>query len=712
MRIGRVMISLLEAKGCSRLPFNFSTRIEASKSECDGSSRFSSRVVDSSNLRFRGREVRIVNSNRGRGGVDMSATRLLGLIAIAGLAGFVIWSAFLRPPAPPNQMDGTDEELTADPPPPDPRTSFPTAFRNVRPGVKYVGDASCAECHRAIDESYHAHPMGRSAAFVSSTSSIEKMDPGSQPSFSVGKHGLRVEKTPGGFVHHVSASDSAGQALPEYSIRAELAIGSGTRGRSYLAVQSGAVWQTPISWFTSSNRWDLSPGFDLGNGGRRAITAECLFCHVDRVEPIRGSVNRYREPLLPTQPSIGCERCHGPGELHVAERRLDRPAGGAVDSSIVNPKHLSPELQSAICAQCHLQGQQRVARRGREFDEFRPGLPLEQFMTVFVRHPNLVDWHRSVGQFEQLERSQCRIASRGRLVCTSCHDPHSKPSAERKDAHFRARCQTCHESGSKACSAPISERRSQSDSCIACHMPQTGSSNIAHASVTDHRILRRPTPLPPPSGLIPGESPLTRFSTGPHVPGDAELERDLGIALARIMGQSRDATIRESANETLERSLRSWRGDADAWFASSLIRRAGGDGAGASRAAANALRLEPDSAAALAFAAELALAARQFTEAERLATKLIALAPTNVEPLAIRALALGGQVNWVKAEQDCRAALAIHPLHPRVRLAFAVCRHHLGDADGGRREAATAAGLCTDARTRQSFEEWYRTQTR
>src|SRR5262245_6637717 len=35
-------------------------------------------------------------------------------------------------------------------------------YQNTRPEVKYVGDATCAECHPKEAESYRRHPMGRS----------------------------------------------------------------------------------------------------------------------------------------------------------------------------------------------------------------------------------------------------------------------------------------------------------------------------------------------------------------------------------------------------------------------------------------------------------------------------------------------------------------------------------------------------------------------
>jgi len=55
------------------------------------------------------------------------------------------------------------------------------------------------------------------------------------------------------------------------------------------------------------------------------------------------------------------------------------------------------------------------------------------------------------------------------------------------------------------------ESRQRDDSCIACHMPRSGSSDIVHTAVTDHRILRKPETegaSRPPSPLPPGEAPM------------------------------------------------------------------------------------------------------------------------------------------------------------------------------------------------------------
>ena len=643
-------------------------------------------------------------------------SRALILLALACAVAVAFWTFVHITPQPSPTADETESPLVPDPPTADPRVTFPTVFRNVKPEVQYVGDASCAGCHKKIDKTFHAHPMGRSAEFVGRATPIERYDPMARTSFAIGGHELRVEQTPTGIVHHVGARDSTGASLPDYAIAANLAIGSGTRGRSYLSIQAGAVWQSPISWFSPKGRWDLSPGFDLGTDGRRAIIPECLFCHVDRVEPVPGALNRYREPLFPIQAAIGCERCHGPGALHVAERTASGIPARVPDTSIVNPNHLPSELRSSVCAQCHLQGQERVVRRGRSLYEFRPGLPLEQFVTVFVRHPDLVDLHRSVGQFEQMESSRCFTASKSRLGCTTCHDPHESPSAATTGEYYRDRCLTCHGPGSKECSARPSERRAKVDACTLCHMPSSGSSNIAHASVTDHRILRRAILSPPPRGLAYGVPPLVPFRTGPNVPSELERERDLGIALARVVGKTPNPATRSLlgglATDRLSVSLKMWRGDADGWIAASASYTARGDQAEASKAADAARTLAPESELALELEADTAIAVGKFDAAVNAATKQIEMNPTATDPRVTRALAFVHQRDWAKAEDDCRKALDIHPLHPRARLLLAVCRHHQGDPAGGRKEAATAAGLLTAPRDRSSFVEWYQEKTR
>ena len=52
--------------------------------------------------------------------------------------------------------------------------------------------------------------------------------------------------------------------------------------------------------------------------GASVFDPKCLFCHCNAVEPVADTLNRYRPPLFRGH-AIGCERCHGPGELHVGD---------------------------------------------------------------------------------------------------------------------------------------------------------------------------------------------------------------------------------------------------------------------------------------------------------------------------------------------------------------------------------------------------------
>ena len=130
-------------------------------------------------------------------------------------------------------------------------------------------------------------------------------------------------------------------------------------GIAYLIERDEFLFQSPIAWYARAQRWDLPPGYQKSNRHFDApIHSACLFCHSNRSEPVAGTANRYRPPFFAGH-AIGCERCHGPGELHAADPIL---VGGR-DLTIVNPAALEPELRDAVCQQCHLNGQKRVLRR-------------------------------------------------------------------------------------------------------------------------------------------------------------------------------------------------------------------------------------------------------------------------------------------------------------------------------------------------------------
>ncbi len=407
-------------------------------------------------------------------------------------------------------------------------------FRTVGPGVGYVGDAACARCHAAITESFHAHPMGRSVATAEAATGPGPGAVTPQATFDARGYRYAVERRDGRLIHRERRLDEAGRPVAEVEAAVGHAVGSGELGISFLVERDGLVSLSPIAWYGQGRRYDLSPGFDVRNYHfERVVVPECLSCHSDGAHPAGGALNRYEAPLE-LRP-IGCERCHGPGDLHVRGPGLGREG---FDPTIVNPRRLAPVLRESVCEQCHLQGDYRVARYGRDPADFRPGLPLDEFVATFFVTEKL-DRAKVVGQVEQMHASRCSEASAGALGCISCHDPHGRPAPDRRVAHFRASCLACHDS--HGCSLPEPDRRARQpdDSCIACHMPRRDAVEVAHTAMTDHRIPRVAGALEYPPARAGGMAPVIRFGSGrADGPSGTEADRDLGIALFRDLQNS------------------------------------------------------------------------------------------------------------------------------------------------------------------------------
>jgi predicted CXXCH cytochrome family protein len=406
-------------------------------------------------------------------------------------------------------------------------------FKNARPGVAYVGDAACARCHRDIALAYRSHPMGRSLA------PIAVINDGASTKIATGlpinEKGVQytIEHRGGRVFHKAMRSDTDGTLFAQVEAEVRFALGSGTRGIAFLIERDGFLFQSPIAWFAQERRWDISPGYGeltTNPNFERPIQPDCLFCHTNQFRAVAGTANRYETPIFQGH-AIGCERCHGPGELHVQRDGLSTES----DFTIVNPARLTPALRDSVCQQCHLQGSIRFARAGREPLDYRPGLPIHRFLAVYLLKNKNLGRFEAVGHVEQMETSRCFVASKGELGCISCHDPHRVPAPNIRVAYYRDRCLECHEK--KGCALPFGQRQSrgQGDDCIACHMPRPVIANVPHTAATDHRILRG-LPGSVPEGPRdaagqPAESPLLDF----HWPLLTEEERrdaarDTGVA--------------------------------------------------------------------------------------------------------------------------------------------------------------------------------------
>ncbi len=598
----------------------------------------------------------------------------------------------------------------------DPRRTFPSPYRNLQPEVEYVGDQVCQKCHDDICQSYHGHPMGRSlvpAALLGAVKAAEVK----ATAFDV--QGLRytVECRDGHMFHRETARDFRGKLIGEREEEVAYAVGSGKRGHSFLVNDKGYLFLSPIGWYARKKTWDLSPGYAENNlHFDRPITLSCLFCHCQHVEPVENTSNRYRQPLF-QQLAIGCERCHGPGQLHVQSRRRNDGLMADTDDTIVNPARLEPALREAVCQQCHLQGQTGVQRRGRQMFDFRPGMPLQLFRSVFVWSPGRAPRQKAVGQVEQMYSSRCFRSSGGKLGCISCHDPHREPEPAEKIDYFRKRCLNCHESKTP-CRLPLAARLSQRDDCIRCHMPSLNT-DIPHSSATDHRIRRRPEVDESLSQrLAPrqaGEGLIVNFYQDTLQAGDAEAERDYGIALMNLAaGQLPPEDIKdwlvEQALPRLVGAVDRAPDDSDAWEALGFAQLLQGRPAESLKSFETVLNRTPLRETALSRAASVAEQLGRRSEALELWRRVIEVNPWQWQYHYHRAQIRFEMGEWANALAACREALRLDPFLVEVRMLQVRCLLAQGEKENALAAFDELLSLKPDQANR--LRRWFSEQTR
>jgi hypothetical protein len=154
--------------------------------------------------------------------------------------------------------------------------------------------------------------------------------------------------------------------------------------------------------------------------------ADCGPCHTTGYNPegnqddLPGLVGTWAEP------GIKCERCHGPGSLHV-----ENPYGVLMEV----------DRDSEQCGECHLRGAPEAVNASGGF----------------IRHHE---------QYEELFQSKHIV-----LDCVKCHDPHVGVVQLRQadEQTTRTQCENCHFKNAKYQDSEIHPTVAD---CIDCHMPR------------------------------------------------------------------------------------------------------------------------------------------------------------------------------------------------------------------------------------------------
>lgn len=380
-------------------------------------------------------------------------------------------------------------------------------YLNHSDTAHYVGMSQCRLCHENIYNTFIQTGMGKSFEHANPQKSAATFN----------KHSVIYDKHSDFYYYPFWQGDIL--KIMEYRLQGkdtvhkrienvDYIIGSGQHTNSHMMNTNGYITQMPMTFYTQKKQWNLPPGFEDGNNTRfsRKIGLECMSCHNSYPNFVKGSENKYNS--LPE--GITCERCHGPGSIHVQHRQqgITVDTSKYIDYSIVNPGKLSIDLQFDVCQRCHLQGN-TVLKNGKSFYDFKPGMKLSDYMTVFLpRYTNNDNQFIMASHADRLKQSQCFIQTfqpetnsntlrpyKNSLTCVTCHNPHVSVTVTGKET-FNNACKNCHNTGksTKQCSETLAVRTKKQDNCVSCHMPKSGSIDIPHVTVHDHYI-RKPQKL-------------------------------------------------------------------------------------------------------------------------------------------------------------------------------------------------------------------------
>ncbi len=369
-------------------------------------------------------------------------------------------------------------------------------YLNHSDSARYVGMNTCKLCHQGIYNTFINTGMGKSFDIATKLKSSGDF-----------KNATFFDKE--NDLHYKAFWDKDSLYIKEFRIgndttclrteQVNYIIGSGQHTNSHIQNVNGYLNQMPMTFYTQKRKWDLPPGFENGMNTHftRKIGLECMSCHNGYPDFVMGSENKYK--FVPS--GIDCERCHGPGSIHVNQKQIGIKVDTSkqIDYSIVNPSKLSIDLQFDICQRCHLQGN-AVLKNGHSFYDFKPGQKLSDHISVFLpKYKSADDEFIMASHADRLKQSACFIKSiekqktknqlkpyKGAMTCITCHNPHVSVREINKNI-FNDACKGCHGSGQLA----VSPSEICKTNCVNCHMPSSGSIDIPHVTVHDHYI-RKP----------------------------------------------------------------------------------------------------------------------------------------------------------------------------------------------------------------------------
>jgi predicted CXXCH cytochrome family protein len=354
--------------------------------------------------------------------------------------------------------------------------------------AKFIGSASCERCHEREFKGWKDTPMANVVR-----------DPKTHP-----------EAVLGDFT---KADPARTFGLDEVAF----VYGSLWKQR-YFTRRGDDYFPLPAQWDIAKSRWlpyhaengtDWWLPFYGPSNFDRPTGPTCDGCH---------SVNYDIATKTVTEWNVGCEKCHGPGSLHVAH---------PTKQNIVNPETLDYVRGNDTCIQCHSQGRPVAASiDGKVYDwpvGYLPGQRLADVWKLEDLRPGVTNFYQYADLTAHKNRMQGNDFVQSNMYhrelrCFDCHDVHSNANVASLKLPGSALCLSCHAAemqnpaglkGGVSAHTHHAEGSAGSE-CVACHMPKieaTIKDNFVHA-----HTFRFITPNLTESSNVP--NPCTSCHTG------------------------------------------------------------------------------------------------------------------------------------------------------------------------------------------------------
>jgi predicted CXXCH cytochrome family protein len=229
--------------------------------------------------------------------------------------------------------------------------------------------------------------------------------------------------------------------------------------QQYLKKEGDDYVVLPATYNISADEW---VPYYPDSPQKRLWFKECAGCHATGVDP---ASKIFKEP------GIGCEACHGPGSNHA------RAMPGFEIPTIINPARLTPAASAHVCGSCHARGKDKSGQYAYPLDYLTArgtgNLNLHFDIVKRKNNPEMF-WMSGDSKYNYMQYIDWQQSSHAKagITCSDCHLIHERTTPFQTRLVGDNLCKSCHSTTDNR----MAHKIHTFGSCIACHMPRTGTS--------------------------------------------------------------------------------------------------------------------------------------------------------------------------------------------------------------------------------------------